>query len=137
MNLDTQEAFLCDLVHSTPDIDMSKCPVHTSNISWLIILSFVIASFIFASGLYVLIKPLNALKKTEPVFTEVDTSLFDEKELTVYDYLKSKGGSAYQSDLVKATGFPKVQMTRILDKMEYNHILERKRRGMTNIVVLI
>ena len=45
-------------------------------------------------------------------------------------------GSYTTADLIKETDYTKVHMTRILDKMEGKRILERKRRGMTNIVVL-
>jgi uncharacterized membrane protein len=69
-------------------------------------------------------------------FKQVDLSKLDEEEKQVYDLVKSKDGSAYQSDIVKETGLSKVKTTRILDKLETNGILERKRRGMTNIVVL-
>ena len=50
--------------------------------------------------------------------------------------LKTTEGSAYQSDLIKATGYSKVKVTRILDKMESKGIVERKRRGMANIIVM-
>ena len=42
----------------------------------------------------------------------------------------------YQSSLMKETGFSKVKTTRVLDRLETKKILERKRRGMTNLVVL-
>ncbi|MBI4983154.1 MarR family transcriptional regulator [Candidatus Woesearchaeota archaeon] len=45
-------------------------------------------------------------------------------------------GSAYQSDLIKETRLTKVKVTRILDKLEGRGLIERKRRGMTNIVIL-
>ena len=45
-------------------------------------------------------------------------------------------GSIYQSELVNKTGFNKVKVTRILDSLESQNLIERKRRGMTNIVIL-
>ncbi len=45
-------------------------------------------------------------------------------------------GSIYQSDLVKELKLTKVKTTRLLDKLEGKGLIERKRRGMTNIVVL-
>ncbi len=45
-------------------------------------------------------------------------------------------GSVYQSDLVKELKLTKVKTTRILDKLEGKGLIERKRRGMTNVVVL-
>jgi len=37
---------------------------------------------------------------------------------------------------VEETGFTKVKITRILDSLEGNGLIERKRRGMTNIIIL-
>ena len=42
----------------------------------------------------------------------------------------------YQSDVMKELELSKVKVTRILDRLEGKGILERKRRGMTNIVIL-
>ena len=60
----------------------------------------------------------------------------DEEERVIVEKIKEKEGSIYQSDLIKETSFSKVKMTRILDKLESKGIVEKKRRGMTNIVVL-
>ncbi|HME87142.1 MAG TPA: MarR family transcriptional regulator [Candidatus Nanoarchaeia archaeon] len=58
----------------------------------------------------------------------------DEKD--VLEHVLSSNGSIYQSALVEKTGFSKVHVTRILDKLEGKQLIERKRRGMTNIVLL-
>ena len=42
----------------------------------------------------------------------------------------------FQADLIEKTGFGKAKMTRIIDRLEGKEIVERKRRGMTNVVVL-
>ncbi len=44
--------------------------------------------------------------------------------------------AVFQADLIEKTGFGKAKMTRIIDRLEGNGFVERKRRGMTNIVVL-
>lgn len=67
---------------------------------------------------------------------EIDTSQFNEDEQKVYQYLKGHQGSAFQSELVRELGTTKVRITRVLDRLEGLDVLERKRRGMTNIVVL-
>ena len=69
-------------------------------------------------------------------FQKVDLSKLDEEEIKIYELLKKSEGSVYQSDLVRETGISKVRITRILDRMETKRILERKRRGMANLVVL-
>ncbi len=60
----------------------------------------------------------------------------DEEEKVIINLLQVHEGSLYQSDLIKETNFSKVKMTRILDRLEGKKILERKRRGMTNIVII-
>ncbi|MBU5689758.1 MAG: hypothetical protein QXM68_00435 [Candidatus Aenigmatarchaeota archaeon] len=58
----------------------------------------------------------------------------DEKQLV--QKLVESDGAVFQSDLVERTGFSKVKVTRILDRLEGMGIVERKRRGMTNIVII-
>ncbi len=58
----------------------------------------------------------------------------DEKG--VYETLIGSEGFMFQSDIVEKSGFPKAKVSRILDKMEAKGLLERKRRGMANAVVL-
>jgi len=45
-------------------------------------------------------------------------------------------GTIFQADLIEKTGFGKAKISRILDRLEGKEIIERKRRGMTNVVVL-
>lgn len=47
-----------------------------------------------------------------------------------------EGGAAFQADLIEKTGFGKAKMSRVLDRLEGRGLVERKRRGMTNVVVL-
>ena len=136
--IDERDAYLCEVTHENPNADMKECPAHTTNTSWLIIAAFGLAFLLLASGLYLV---MAGHKKQQPAeegmqFKEVDISKLDEEEQKVYTLLKDNKGSMYQSDIIKATGFSKVHVTRILDKMSMSGIVDRKRRGMTNIVVL-
>ncbi len=47
-----------------------------------------------------------------------------------------KAQTIFQADLIEQSGVGKVKMTRILDRLEGKEFIERKRRGMTNVVVL-
>lgn len=60
----------------------------------------------------------------------------NEDERKVFEKLIESQGSVLQSELVESVGFGKVKITRILDKLEGKHLVERKRRGMSNIVLL-
>ncbi len=42
----------------------------------------------------------------------------------------------FQADLIEKTGYGKAKMTRIIDRLEGRGYVERKRRGMTNVVVM-
>ncbi len=65
----------------------------------------------------------------------VDLSGFRPEEKQVYNLVK-ENGAIFQADLIEKTGFSKARMTRIVDKLEGHDLVERKRRGMTNVVVL-
>jgi uncharacterized membrane protein len=71
-------------------------------------------------------------EKTRPI----DTSKLDEKEKKVVKILQEEKGVIFQSALKEKLGIGKVGITRLLDKLEAKQIIERKRRGMNNIVVL-
>lgn len=58
-----------------------------------------------------------------------------EEERDVMNKLIDAQGSLFQSDLVDEK-HTKVKVTRILDRLEGKGLIERKRRGMTNIVLL-
>ena len=50
--------------------------------------------------------------------------------------LVQENKAIFQSDIIDKTGFGKAKVTRIIDRLEGNGLVERKRRGMTNVVVL-
>jgi hypothetical protein len=57
-------------------------------------------------------------------------------EKKVVDILQSENNAIFQNTLMEKLGIGKVGITRLLDKLEAKQIIERKRRGMNNIVVL-
>ena len=58
----------------------------------------------------------------------------DEKSVLVK--IIQEKGTMFQSDIVEKTEFPKAKVTRILDRLEGKKIIERKRRGMSNVIIL-
>lgn len=61
--------------------------------------------------------------------------LLNKEEKVIYSIL-IKEKNMFQADLVDKSGFGKVKVTRILDRLENKNLIERKRRGMNNIVAL-
>lgn len=124
---------LCDLIDENPNMTMSQCPAHNPTTNYLMVMAFGLAFIILASGIFLAAVPIGGQKKESE---KIDLSKLDENEQKIYSLLKGSEGSMYQSDIQKQAEMSKVQVTRILDKMESKNIIERKRRGMTNIVVL-
>jgi len=60
----------------------------------------------------------------------------EPEEKTLMQILLREEGSVYQSDLIKETSQSKVKISRLLDRLEGKGLIERKRRGMTNIIIL-
>ncbi|MBT3582285.1 MarR family transcriptional regulator [Candidatus Woesearchaeota archaeon] len=60
----------------------------------------------------------------------------NEEERKVIDELVKQDGMIFQSELVEKLEISKVKVTRLLDKLEGRGLIERRRRGMTNAVIL-
>jgi uncharacterized membrane protein len=65
-----------------------------------------------------------------------DYSKLDKDEKKVIDLLLKEGNAVFQASLMEELDIGKVKATRLLDKLEAKQLIERKRRGMNNIVVL-
>lgn len=85
--------------------------------------------FLFkSSGKEIEIKKQNRLK-------EIIKNL-SEEEKKIYNLILDCDGSIFQGELIRKTGFSKVKVSRILDKLEIKGLIERRRRGMSNLVVV-
>ena len=67
---------------------------------------------------------------------KVSLSGLNSEEKKIIQIISGADGSIFQSELAEKSGFDKVKVTRILDRLEGGQIIERRRRGMTNIVLL-
>lgn len=78
----------------------------------------------------IIVKTIKEKKKKK------DYSGLDRREKEVVDLLLNEGNAMFQADLMEKLNIGKVGVTRLLDKLESKQIIERKRRGMNNMVVL-
>ena len=113
-----------------------ECVYEERNFTLYIIGGFLGAFVLFLGGYWLFFDQRTSYADKVKIEKEVDTSQLNDEELKVYHYLQEHKGSAFQSELVRELGLTKVRTTRILDRMEGFGVLERKRRGMTNIVIL-
>jgi len=72
---------------------------------------------------------------TKENYEKIMSGMSNEEKKVLEKIIEAQG-TIFQSDLVEKTGLNKVKVTRILDKMEGSGLVERKRRGMTNVVIL-
>jgi hypothetical protein len=105
--------------------------------------SSAIAGLVLLIGLFLIFSKENEkiivkhkIKTIREKRKPIDTSGLDEKEKRVVKILQEENGAIFQRTLMEKMGIGKVGMTRILDRLEGKQIIERKRRGMNNIVVL-
>jgi len=74
-------------------------------------------------------------KKPKKDYTKLMEEL-DDEESAVLQKVIDANGTMFQSQIVDELGFPKAKITRIIDKLEGRGLVERRRRGMTNVVIL-
>ena len=72
-------------------------------------------------------------KKIRP---KINLSKLKEEEKKIYLLLLDNEGAMFQNEIVKTTGMNKVKVTRVLDKLEAKGLIIRRRRGMTNMIII-
>lgn len=127
----------------------TSCPMW-GTIGFQTNVSLVLMLFVAAIGAYLVffgreekvvtkIKTVNQKfeprKVTKENYQKILNELDGDEKLALEKIIEAQG-AIFQSDLVEKTTLDKVKVTRILDKLEGKGIIERKRRGMTNVVIL-
>ncbi len=94
-------------------------------------------SFLGVMGTYIVFKEERKVKASSKMTKTISDTVknLDDEEKSVYNQIESSDGFIFQNDLIQKTGFSKVKVSRLLDKLEAKNLVERRRRGMSNIVV--
>lgn len=113
-------------------------------------LSIGVMIFVIGIGLYLIffgeeeriVTKIRTLKQqiepnkiTKGNYKKIMNTMSNDEKLLFGKIIESQG-TVLQSDLIDETGFTKVKVTRVLDRLEGRGLIERKRRGMTNVVIL-
>lgn len=101
--------------------------------------SLSIVAVIFVIGIVIMfMKPQEKIvvKKVKEKKKKLNLDGLDKDEKKVIELLIKEGKAMFQSDLMEKLEIGKVKTTRLLDKLEAKQLIERKRRGMNNIVVV-
>jgi uncharacterized membrane protein len=81
----------------------------------------------------IVIKKIREEKKEE--FVQAPKTLTPETK-NIFDIIAQSNGAILQGELISQSGMDKVKVSRILDKLEMQGLVERRRHGMSNLVVL-
>ncbi len=129
---------LHDIVKSScGELHSLVCPMNNT-ISEQTGLALAIVGILVIFGLVLILsKPKEKIifKKIKEVRKEIDTSHLTSEEKKVLNII-SQNKAIFQADLIEKTGVGKVKMSRLLDRLEGIGAIERKRRGMNNVIVL-
>lgn len=102
-----------------------------------------ISCFVLGSSLiYLLLVSKNkVVGKDEPSLMRSDWNKILERlsnpdERKIIQLIIDEGGTIFQSQLIEKSGYSKSKVSLVLDRLEARRILERRRHGMSNVVVL-
>ena len=130
-----------EIVNETCSLDHNGviCPMYNSIKTQTYLALAITGLLIVVSFILIFSKPdkeiiIKKVKEKIPK-KEFNLSKFKPEERQVFKLVR-ENNAIFQSDIIDKTGFGKAKVTRILDHLEGNNFIERKRRGMTNVVVL-
>jgi len=111
--------------------------------TFLDVIILIVASIILAiTGMYLLFfdsveKPAGelVLEERKKRWEQIVKTLKDDQQ-KIYKAIIDSDGIINQSELVEKTGISKSNVSRALDLLESRGLIERRRRGMGNIVLL-
>jgi GTP-sensing pleiotropic transcriptional regulator CodY len=93
--------------------------------------------FVLGVSLIYLLQADGEEASTEPGgWAQLIEGLAVEDERMLVQIVADEGGTIFQSQLVEMSGFSKSKVSLVLDRLEARGILERRRHGMSNAVVL-
>jgi uncharacterized membrane protein len=136
--LNTQNLNTCNELCNVKEgssCSLDSCPFNNGGAksNSLILIMGLLVAFVGGIGFYL------SFTKAEKLVEEkvYDLTKLSKEEKEVFLMIKKDGnGGVYQSRIIEQFNFPKTKVTRILDKLEQRQLIERKRRGMTNIIVV-
>ncbi|MBI1973694.1 MarR family transcriptional regulator [Candidatus Micrarchaeota archaeon] len=123
--------------HTECPLPEGICPVE-SGVPSISIIAFALEGLVGLVGAWLLFSGITSQSRRAAAVRDASAkrSELSGDERKVYDLVAEANGAVFQSDLVERSGLNKVKVTRILDRLEGSGLVERRRRGMTNMVVL-
>lgn len=129
---------LKDIISTSCTEHGTSCPMYDTVTKQTALSLGIVAILIFVGIVIMFNKPKEkvVIKKVLEKKKKLDLEGLERDEKKVVKLLLLEKGGMFQADLMEKLEMGKVKLTRLLDKLESKGILERKRRGMNNIVIL-
>ena len=132
----------CGKEEGTGSCTLASCPYHQdTGSSWIIWGAALLLAFLAGVGAYLVLPQKSETsiyeKNREGKETnekEPDISLLNEAEKNIFTRIRNNVEGVYQRQLAQEFQLSKVQTTRLLHKLEGMDLIERKRKGFTNLV---
>jgi len=126
----------CGLAHNGELCPMNKNIDRQTYFAFSIVGLLVVVSFmlIFSKPQKEIVIQTKTIEKKKPK-KKIDLTGLRKEEKQVFELIQTNN-AIFQAELIEKTGFGKAKMTRLIDRLEGRGFVERKRRGMTNVVVL-
>jgi uncharacterized membrane protein len=124
-------------LHKDCNLPAEACP-YKSSVPTESVAAFV---FVIAIGIFGLFLTITA-KQTERIAHQQKLKLnesiktLQDDEKKVLRIINEGEGFILQGDLIEKSGYSKVKVSRILDRLEAKNLVERRRRGMSNVILL-
>ncbi|MBI4896418.1 MAG: MarR family transcriptional regulator [Candidatus Aenigmarchaeota archaeon] len=126
---------LNSVLHETCNLPQAVCPFIGTPHQTYIAFSIDLLLALFGTFLIIRSRKTEKLNTTEIEKREEVIKALSPDEQKIYEVIKGSG-AIFQSEIVEKSAMSKVKITRMLDKFESKGLVERKRRGMTNIVIV-
>lgn len=129
---------LTEIVNTSCSMEVTACPMNKTITQQTYLALAIVGVLITISFILIFTKPKEKIiiKKIKEKKAKLNLENLDKDERIVVDLLLKENGTMFQASLMEKLEIGKVGMTRLLDKLEAKQLIERKRRGMNNIVVL-
>jgi GTP-sensing pleiotropic transcriptional regulator CodY len=115
-------------------VELNQVPSIYSTLDVLLIGA---SCFVLGASLIYLLQADGVRARTGPGnWDQLIEGLTGEDERKIVQIIADEGGTIFQSQLVERSGFSKSKVSIVLDRLEARGILERRRHGMSNAVVL-
>ncbi len=130
-----------------PYLSPQICTQHCNTLTLENYVVFVLIAISLGLGIYLVFfyKPKGVKEEKESSAQPIQGSVTKPRinlnslapdERKIIEVITEGGGVLFQSDIVEKTGFPKAKVSRILDRLEAREVVERRRRGMTNAIMI-